>query len=139
MLDLGLKLGASVLAATAMYTDLRTRRIPNALSAALAALALAHALVLSVMPGVLECAIVLVVGLVLFACRAMGGGDVKFMGACALMLPGKLAAFAFWTALLGGALALAVLGLKTLKKTRDATLPYGVAIALAFLACLWLM
>lgn len=139
MLELGLKLGASALAIAAMITDLRSRRIPNGLSVGLAVLAVGWALVTSVMPGVLECAIVLVVGFVLFACRALGGGDVKFMAAGALMLPGKLAPFVFVTTLVGGALALAVLALRVFKRRRgDGTVPYGIAIACAFLTCLWI-
>lgn len=137
MLELGLKLGASVLALTALYTDIRSRQIPNALSASLAGLALLFALSQSTLPGFAESAIVLLAGFALFCCRVMGGGDVKFMAAGALMLPGKLAAFVFLTAFYGGALALVVLALRFLKRTTDDMLPYGVAIALGFLTCLW--
>lgn len=137
MLELGLKLTASALALTAMITDLRSRRIPNALAVGLAILALGLSLVTSSKPGALECGLVLVVGFTLFACRALGGGDVKFMAAGALMLPGNLGPFVFLTALFGGVLTLAVLVLRVFRERRDDTVPYGIAIACAFLACLW--
>ena len=69
--------------------------------------------------------------LLLFATGAMGGGDVKLMAALALWTPWPaLLDVAFWMALSGGLLALAV-GIRAARvpnAPRD--VPYGIAIAI---------
>ena len=75
--------------------------------------------------------LVFVVFLLLFATGAMGGGDVKLMAALALWTPWPaLLDVAFWMALSGGLLALAV-GIRAARRpdaSRD--VPYGIAIAI---------
>lgn len=103
---------------------------------------------LEVMAGVFA------VGYVVFILRLMGGGDVKLLTACALWvgLPG-LMDYLLYVAALGGALGLALyIGRKLLAAAAPAValsprlprilrerepLPYGLAIAAAFLWLLW--
>jgi len=123
----------------ASYGDLKARTIPNGLNIAIALLAIpfwwasGHApwpdMALQV--GVAVLAFAFFAGA--FALGAMGGGDVKLIGAIALWLP--------WPALLlmlvimslaGGALTLALMIRKKLARTEGPLeIPYGVAIAFA--------
>ena len=123
----------------ACYGDLRARTIPNGLNIAIALLAIPFwwASGLSPWPdmalqvGVAALAFIFFAGA--FALGAMGGGDVKLIGAIALWLP--------WPALLlmlvimslaGGALTLAMMIRKKLARTEGPLeIPYGVAIAFA--------
>jgi prepilin peptidase CpaA len=98
-------------------------------------------------------ALVLVLGYIVFTLRWMGGGDVKLLAALALWVGVKcLADFIFITALLGGVLSLFLWGFRKIlpyipgkpKKEKlprilqdNAPVPYGIAIALAFLFLLW--
>ncbi len=99
-------------AAIAAYTDVKTRRIPNAISAGL----LAGGLALQLMHGWQGLAIGLglffgafAAGTVLFSFKLMGGGDVKLIAAAAAALgwPDALA-FLFYTIIAGGLLAIAI-------------------------------
>lgn len=101
----------SVLLATAVYTDLREYRIPNAITFAIAALFPAQVLV----PGavadplgaLLVAAAVLAVGTGLFAFGYLGGGDVKLLAAVSLWVgPRLMPEFLLGTGLAGGVLAL---------------------------------
>jgi prepilin peptidase CpaA len=96
----------------AVLTDLRTRRIPNVLTAALALAALAlqathgwaaFGAALAIL------ALVLVLGSFAFGHHWLGGGDVKLLaaGAAALGFPDAVP-FLIYTALGGGVLALVV-------------------------------
>src|ERR1700722_2027338 len=96
--------------AIAVATDLRSRRIPNVLTAALAVAALglhatsglaAFGVALATLVGVLF------LGLVAFSFGWLGGGDVKLLaaGAAALGFPDALP-FLVYTAIGGGVLAL---------------------------------
>lgn len=92
---------------------------------------------------------VLIVGIILFALRLIGGGDAKLLAACALWLgPSVLMMFLVTTALIGGGLALGLMALRTpllvplvqrlapwAKRllTPGEGVPYGVAIAVAAL------
>ncbi len=90
--------------------------------------------------------IVFLVGYVVFALRLMGGGDIKLITVCALWVGWTaLPEFIFLTAIFGGVFALLLLLVRKLlprlrlAKTLPRILrsgepvPYGVAIALAFL------
>ena len=127
----------ALLLLAACWFDLRTRTIPNELTLAVALLALPFwwASGLSLWPDVaLQLGIAAgMFGLFAFAFAigAMGGGDVKLIGALALWLP--------WQAMLlvlvimsiaGGALTLAMLVPHRLaKRETPLEIPYGVAIA----------
>ena len=123
----------------ACYGDLKARTIPNSLNIAIALLAIPFWWASGLAPwpdmalqvGVAVLAFVFFAGA--FALGAMGGGDVKLIGAIALWLP--------WPALLlmlvimslaGGALTLALMIRKKLARTEGPLeIPYGVAIAFA--------
>jgi prepilin peptidase CpaA len=130
----------------ASFRDVRSRRIPNGLCAALAAfgllrlglgLAVWRDAPLAVVAADLAASLALLLaGAGLFAAGWLGGGDVKLLAAAGLWigvagLPGLLAVMS----LTGGLLALgmiverAVVGLRRAGAEHAATLPYGLAIA----------
>lgn len=128
---------ASLLMAAAAG-DLRSRQIPNWLTAAIALLAIPFwfSAGLPVWP---DMALRVAVGAGLFATFAglfylgmMGGGDVKLIAALALWLP-PLAVLTLLTimAIAGGLLTLIMLVRARLAKSGTPEVPYGVAIALA--------
>lgn len=97
-------------------------------------------------------AIMFVAGFIMFTLRWMGGGDVKLLAACALWVGmGKLLEYSLWVAIFGGALSLFLLMMRPvlhwtvpawterLPKLfhQGAPVPYGLAIAIAFLLLLW--
>jgi prepilin peptidase CpaA len=106
--------GAFTLAGAACWCDLRTRRIPNALTFPAAVLGLITAIALHGGQGALSSAAGLFVGLLLvcplFALKGLGAGDVKLLGALGAWL-GTTAVLmvAFYTALAGGVLAIALI------------------------------
>jgi prepilin peptidase CpaA len=141
------------------YGDLRTRRIPNTLSLAIAILGLFR---LVVIRDTVSTQHTFVVGIAVFALAfllfwygAVGGGDAKLVAAMALLIDHhNVLDFLFLMSLCGGALALAVLahdklgpqvkGLSRLPgrlsevgfagriaAPTKSTVPYGVAIAIA--------
>jgi len=105
--------------------------------------------------GLYAVGVVFGVGFLLFISRLMGGGDIKLLTACAIWcgLTPALYQFVVITAVLGGIMAIALLILRpvlpwimiklrinvALPKilTMKQPLPYGIAIALAFLFVLW--
>lgn len=121
----------------ACWFDLRTRTIPNGLNLSVALLAVPFwwATGLALWPdAAMQVGVAaLVFGLftIAFAMGAMGGGDVKLIGAIALWLP--------WPAVLlllvimslaGGALTLAMVIRRRLARQQgQLEIPYGVAIA----------
>jgi prepilin peptidase CpaA len=145
----------AVLVIVAAMKDLSSYTIPNWISAALAIAFIPAALVVGVTPiqigiAVAVGAAMLVAGVIMFALRWLGGGDAKLMAAASLWigLPG-LAPFALYTGLAGGALALALLALRSAwlrpfaaggpgwvdrLATPGGAAPYGVAIAVGALA-----
>ncbi len=101
------------LAASAAISDVRTGRIPNALTFGGAAAGLAwsaaHAGVGGVATSVLGCLTGLALFLPLFALGGMGGGDVKLLAAIGAWLgPVGAVQTALWGSLAGGVVALAV-------------------------------
>jgi prepilin peptidase CpaA len=123
----------------AAYTDIIRREIEDWLNAgiALAAPVFWWACGLSLWPDV---AIQLALGLgvfifftLMFALGAMGGGDVKLLGAIALWFPwGVMAKIAIVMSLIGAVLTIAVVAAhKMRKQPGQPEVPYGVAIAMA--------
>jgi prepilin peptidase CpaA len=131
------------------YGDVRERRIPNALSLAVAALGLTRILLAKnpVAAGytLAAAAVILVVAFLLFCRGVIGGGDAKLLPAMALFIGyNNLLEFLFLMSLCGGALALAIMardkfGPRRLRspprepsgESTRSTVPYGVAIAVA--------
>lgn len=151
-----LLLGIGFLAITA-YGDVRTRRIPNVLSLAIAILGLLRVMLVHdpVAAGHTLAAgtAIFAAAFLLFWYGAIGGGDAKLVAATALLVGyHDLFSFLFLMSVCGGALALAMLARDTLgpqlwlpsrrartpaatEATRHTaaparpTVPYGVAIA----------
>jgi prepilin peptidase CpaA len=128
----------------ASWGDLRARTIPNGLNLAIALLAIPFwwSTGLALWPdAALQVGIAILVFALFagaFAIGAMGGGDVKLIGALALWLPWQaVLALLVIMSLAGGALTMAMLIRKRLARSEDALeIPYGVAIAFAGL---WLI
>lgn len=147
LLTLSLFLGLLVAAALG---DIKTYRIPNAVSLALLALYPFYALTsphpVAPLQSLGVMAIVLAAGFALFQFKAMGGGDVKLITVAALFAGPQLALeFVLITTLFGGFIAILMLNgpMRVAlafaldhvgsRQLRDAllteTIPYGVAIA----------
>lgn len=137
----------------AALRDVTTMTIPNWMSGVLIAAFFPAAFVAGVGPGAMlvhlaVAAGVLVVAAGMFALRWLGGGDAKIMAAASLWLGlGALAEFVLFTALAGGAFALALLQARRFAPsyaagpvwlgrllTPNGDVPYGVAIAIGALA-----
>jgi prepilin peptidase CpaA len=96
----------------AAFSDVRTRKIPNAIPVAVAAFGLA----VSAFGGwrdlgsaIAAGAILLVVGTIPFGLGLIGGGDVKLLAACACVFGlAYVLPLVIYTALIGGVLALCV-------------------------------
>ena len=135
----GLLAALAIALLVAAFTDLRHRRIGNWLTAAIALAAPAFwwASGLSLWPEVaLQIGVALgtfAVLAVLFALRAMGGGDVKLLTALALWIePTLFLKLLIMMALLGGVLTIGFAAWHVMKRQREKlAIPYGVAIALA--------
>ena len=131
-------------------SDLRTRRIPNPATAAIAALGLLRLTLAGDMTTALytlaATAAVFAATFLLFWRGLLGGGDVKLMAAAALLIGYRdLFSFLFVMSVCGALVALAVfagdrLGLRSAttlppqegrEQTDRLTVPYGMAIALA--------
>lgn len=142
-------LGAAALVAAAVVTDVASLTIPNRIP-----VGVVLAFALAAATGTLDApalgwhlatgAAVFAACIGLFAAGLFGGGDAKLMPAVALWIgPPALTPFVFYTALAGGALALAFLVLRNVPvpaaaagqpwvarlRKRDAGIPYAVAIA----------
>lgn len=136
--------GLAIALLVAAFTDIRRRQIDNWLNAGIAATAPIYwwAAGLALWPDVAwqvgMALATLVVLAVLFALRAMGGGDVKLLTALALWIE------PFWfmrllviMAILGGVLTLALGAWHVARRRKDKlAIPYGVAISSA---ALWVL
>lgn len=138
-ISLGLMSLLGVMMIAAAVSDLRSRSISNELNGAMALLAIPFWIAngLSVWPdmaiqlGAAFGVFLIFVGL--FAIGAMGGGDVKMIGAVMLWipLPGFLGTLAVM-AIGGGILSAAMLILSKIRPSdKPVEVPYGVAIAAA--------
>jgi prepilin peptidase CpaA len=151
-LALTLFAGLVILAA---LTDLASFTIPNWISVALALAFAPAAFAAGVSLGAIGLSFAVGLGMLvaaagMFALGWLGGGDAKLMTAAALWLGLKgLGPFVIFTGLAGGALALALLGLRSAwlrpytqagpawarrLATPGESAPYGVAIAVGALA-----
>lgn len=121
----------------ACWCDWKSRTIPNGLNLAIALLAIPFwwSTGLALWPdAALQVGVATIVfGLfaIAFAMGAMGGGDVKLIGALSLWLPFQaVIALLVVMSLAGGALTLALwLRHKLGKRVEQLEIPYGVAIA----------
>jgi len=128
----------------AVYTDLKSRTIEHWTNAAIALLApfywwsLGYVLWpdVAIQIGIALC--VFAVFAAIYATGAMGGGDVKLLGALALWLPiVPLLNMLFIMAIAGGVITvIAMIGHKFRKIKDKIEVPYGVAIAVGGL---WVM
>ena len=134
-----------MLASAAAFSDLKERRIPNDLVAAIFFLALLRhldagglAALVPTLPHALTFALIAMALLWLFARDMLGGGDVKMLTACALFVGAEnQGPFFLLVALFGGLLAAGYLSIRSLQvvgMTAPLSLPYGVAIASAGMA-----
>lgn len=129
----------ALLMIAAAISDLRSRSIANELNAAMALLAIPFwiATGLSAWPDVpIQFGAALAVFLVfagLFAMGAMGGGDVKMIGAVMLWIPIPLFLPMLTVMAIGGGILSAVMLIHMKLRSSDRTpeVPYGVAIAAA--------
>lgn len=120
------------------FTDLRRRQIDNWLNLAIALVAPLYwwASGLSLWPGVaIQFGVALAVFAlcaILFAMRAMGGGDVKLLTALALWLPPTpFVKLLIMMALVGGLLTIVMGAWHVARRRKDRlAIPYGVAIAI---------
>jgi len=132
---------AAAIAATGAVLDVRTRKLPNWLCAALA-VAAAGGLYVSegakALPSAgLHALVALIAGMILFRFGVIGGGDAKFYTAAALGLPlAQALPLLGWTSVLGLVLFLAMIAGRMLTgrsaSLRGWDVPYGVAIFAGF-------
>ncbi|MGH6952229.1 MAG: A24 family peptidase [Vitreimonas sp.] len=131
----------------AACSDIARLTIPNWVSIAMAALFVPAALFAGMSPAQLGLHLavgagVLLVGFFLFQANVIGGGDAKLLAAAAVWTgAAAFAPFMFWTAAVGGVLALALLAARQFMEhsetnpafvnrllNRQSGVPYGVAI-----------
>lgn len=138
-ISLGLMAVLGLLMIAAAISDLRSRTISNELNAAMALLAIPFWIAsgLAAWPDVpIQFGAAFAVFLVfagLFAIGAMGGGDVKMIGAVMLWVPLPLfLPMLTVMAVVGGILSAAMLiHMKMRPSDKPVEVPYGVAIAVA--------
>jgi prepilin peptidase CpaA len=138
-ISLGLMAVLGLLMIAAAISDLRSRTISNELNAAIALLAIPFWIAsgLAVWPDMpIQFGAAFAVFLVfagLFAIGAMGGGDVKMIGAVMLWIPLPLFLPMLTVMAVGGGILSAVMliHLKIRRSEKPVEVPYGVAIAAA--------
>jgi len=125
--------GAAALLLGAALHDLACRTIPNWIPAALALDGLAlRVLSGQVLGGIVSGAVVFAGAALLWRRGLMGGGDVKLLGAAALVVPAGLALILILAvALAGGVLALIYLALRRLVSAPRAGRPAGALARIA--------
>jgi prepilin peptidase CpaA len=138
-ISLGLMVLLGILMIAAAISDLRSRTISNELNAVIALLAIPFWIAsgLAAWPDVpIQFGAALAVFLVfagLFAIGAMGGGDVKMIGAVMLWIPLPLFMPTLTVMAVGGGIlsAIMLIYMKLRPSEKAAEVPYGVAIAAA--------
>ncbi|KTE14282.1 prepilin peptidase [Sphingopyxis sp. H115] len=138
-ISLGLMAILGLMMIAAAISDLRSRSISNELNAAIALLAIPFWIAsgLAPWPGMaLQFGAAFAVFLVfagLFAVGAMGGGDVKMIGAVMLWIPLSLFLPTLMVMAIGGGILSAVMliHMKLRPSDKPVEVPYGVAIAAA--------
>lgn len=138
-ISLGLMAVLGLLMIAAAISDLRSRSISNELNAAIALLAIPFwvASGLGLWPGAaIQFGAAFAVFLAfagLFALGAMGGGDVKMVGAVMLWIPLPLFLPMLTVMAIGGGIlsAFMLIHMKLLQSDKPVEVPYGVAIAAA--------
>jgi prepilin peptidase CpaA len=145
--------GAILLFAAAAYSDICSLRIPNSYCIAVALLGVAQLFLFWLKSGdlvpVLEtltlAIIILLIGVVSFALRYIGGGDAKFMAAIVLLIGAHdFLTFTMLMSVVGAVLAMLMLAMKhsplpaylgprfaAFAFTTKVQVPYGVAISVA--------
>lgn len=139
VISLGLMVLLGILMIAAAISDLRSRTISNELNAVIALLAIPFWIAsgLAAWPDVpIQFGAALAVFLVfagLFAIGAMGGGDVKMIGAVMLWIPLPLFMPTLTVMAVGGGIlsAIMLIYMKLRPSEKAAEVPYGVAIAAA--------
>jgi len=144
MIEQAALIACLMLALIAAAWDVRKRRIPNLLCAAMAVCSIGYLVLSSGLEaagsGALHAVVALVAGMMLFGFGMIGGGDAKFYAASAFAVPLGGGLFMLGaTSLVGLALLLLMAALRMLGFSagpRDARgrvlVPYGVAIAGGF-------
>ncbi len=134
----GLLAGLAIALVTAAITDMRRRQIDNWLTGAIAMAAplfwLAAGFGWSQVGWQIGVAVLAFAALaLLFALRAMGGGDVKLLSALALWIrPEWFGQLLMLMALLGGVLTVAFAAWHIARRQRERlAIPYGIAISAA--------
>lgn len=138
-ISLGLMAVLAMLMIAAAVSDLRSRTISNKLNGAIALIAVPFwiATGLDIWPGMfiqfVASFLVFLIFAGLFFVGAMGGGDVKMIGAVMLWLPLNLfMPTLFIMAIAGGILsAVMLVHIKLRPSAKPVEVPYGVAIAAA--------
>lgn len=126
----GLLIVATLIAA---IVDLKYRRIPNALTAALAC----AGIILQLQQGVAQAAmaafamfLVFALGSVIFSAGWLGGGDIKLIAACCAVVGSSDSLLLVLEILMvGGLVSLTALLLHRRSARATVTVPYGLAIA----------
>lgn len=142
--------GLTLLLGYGAVSDVRQRRLPNWLALLLLAYGLTFAFFSIDLAGVgwhaAHALIALVVGMVLFAIRAFGGGDAKFYAGMAAYFPLSAAIdLLLWVSVTGLVTIIAWIiakrlpPLSNMKREGDfLKFPYGLAIAVGGTALAWL-
>ncbi|MBN8844889.1 MAG: prepilin peptidase [Sphingomonadales bacterium] len=138
-ITLGLVALLAILMIIAAISDLRSRSISNGLNGAIALLAIPFWIAsgMDVWPGMaLQLGAAFAVFLIfvgLFAIGAMGGGDVKMIGAVMLWIPLNLFLETLTVMAIGGGILSAIMLVQSKIRPSDKAIevPYGVAIAAA--------
>jgi prepilin peptidase CpaA len=137
----------TVLVLTGAVLDVRSRRLPNTLSLALAVSGLAAILFAAGLAdagsALAHLGISLVIGMGLYALGMWGGGDAKFYaGTAAWFTLSEALPLLLWVSMAGVALLIAWfvgrrLSGQPITRSRKGEVPYGVAIAAGGIVLMW--